>query len=32
LKNIIKVGKLEKEVVTEESSATGADGKNYKTN
>ena len=31
LKNIFKVGELEKEVVTEESSATGADGKNYKT-
>ena len=31
LKNIFKVGELEKEVVTEESSATGDDGKNYKT-
>ena len=31
MKNIFKVGELEKEVVTEESSATGADGKNYKT-
>ena len=31
LKNIFKVGELKKEAVTEESLATGADGKNYKT-